>query len=93
MFVVPTGQLGILLGHTATMTELNCVGDGCIFNHPNSVVDTVTVEVVPIVRIYPDLVQKGLAEFHTSRVQLLLIVFDSTMPCSLLLQVNAEKLV
>lgn len=93
-FVVSTtGQMGILLGHTATMTELNCVGGGCVFNHPNLVVDTVTVEVVPIVRFNPDVVKRVLPNSHRSQAQLVLVVFDSTMPFSLLLQVNAEKLV
>ncbi|KAL2892590.1 ATP synthase subunit delta' mitochondrial [Bienertia sinuspersici] len=80
MVTVPatTGQMGILPGHTATMTELNpgilllhqgnqttkyFVSAGFAFVHPNSVADIITLEAVPINRIDPNMIEKGLAEF------------------------------
>lgn len=85
MIVVPatTGQMGVLPGHTATMTELKpgilalhvsneitkyFVSGGFAFIYPNSVADIITVEAVPIDRIDPDMVQKGLAEFSQKLV-------------------------
>lgn len=73
-----TGQMGVLPGHVATIAELKpgvlsvhdgndvtkyFVSSGFAFVHANSVTDVVAVEAVPIDRIDPSLVQKGLAEF------------------------------
>uniref|UniRef100_A0A1D1YP62 ATP synthase subunit delta', mitochondrial n=1 Tax=Anthurium amnicola TaxID=1678845 RepID=A0A1D1YP62_9ARAE len=73
-----TGQMGVLPGHVATIAELKpgvlsvhdgndvtkyFVSSGFAFIHANSVTDVVAVEAVPIDRIDPSLVQKGLAEF------------------------------
>ncbi|KAH9611799.1 hypothetical protein KSS87_010622 [Heliosperma pusillum] len=80
MITVPaaTGQMSILPGHMATMTELNpgllslhegnettkyFISGGFALTHPNSVTDVIVEEAVPIERIDPDLVQKGLADF------------------------------
>lgn len=73
-----TGQMGVLPGHVATIAELKpgilsvhegnevtkyFVSGGFAFIHANSFADIVAVEAVPIDRIDPALVQKGLAEF------------------------------
>ncbi|MQL97764.1 hypothetical protein Taro_030462 [Colocasia esculenta] len=73
-----TGQMGVLPGHVSTIAELKpgilsvhdgndvtkyFVSSGFAFVHANSVTDIVAVEAVPIDRIDPNLVQKGLAEF------------------------------
>ncbi|XP_074280049.1 ATP synthase subunit delta', mitochondrial-like [Silene latifolia] len=80
MITVPatTGQMSILPGHMASMTELNpgvlslhegnettkyFISGGFALTHPNSVTDLIAEESVPIERIDPDLVQKGLADF------------------------------
>ncbi|KAK3125052.1 hypothetical protein QOZ80_7BG0599370 [Eleusine coracana subsp. coracana] len=80
MVIVPatTGQMGVLPGHVATITELKpgvlsvhegndvtkyFVSSGFAFVHANSVADIVAVEAVPVDQIDPSLVQKGLAEF------------------------------
>ncbi|KMS99880.1 hypothetical protein BVRB_1g017300 [Beta vulgaris subsp. vulgaris] len=72
-----TGEMGIRPGHTAIMTELKpgilsllegnettkyFVSGGFAFIHPNSVADIITLEAVPIDRIDPNMVQKGIAE-------------------------------
>ncbi|RWW08491.1 hypothetical protein GW17_00028062 [Ensete ventricosum] len=73
-----TGQMGVLPGHVATIAELKpgvlsvhegnevtkyFVSSGFAFIHANSVTDIVAVEAVPVDRIDPSLVQKGLADF------------------------------
>ncbi|XP_010274560.1 PREDICTED: ATP synthase subunit delta', mitochondrial isoform X2 [Nelumbo nucifera] len=73
-----TGQMGVLPGHVATIAELKpgilsvhegndvtkyFVSSGFAFIHANSIADVVAVEAVPIDRIDPALVQKGLADF------------------------------
>ncbi|XP_043696067.1 ATP synthase subunit delta', mitochondrial-like [Telopea speciosissima] len=73
-----TGQMGVLPGHVATIAELKpgvmsvhegndvtkyFVSSGFAFIHANSYADIIAVEAVPIDRIDPNLVQKGLAEF------------------------------
>ncbi|KAL6964921.1 hypothetical protein U1Q18_035975 [Sarracenia purpurea var. burkii] len=73
-----TGQMGVLPGHVATIAELKpgimsvhegnevtkyFVSSGFAFIHANSYADIITIEAVPIDRIDPSLVQKGLAEF------------------------------
>jgi F-type H+-transporting ATPase subunit delta len=73
-----TGQMGVLPGHVATIAELKpgilsvhegseitkyFLSSGFAFVHPNSVADIVAIEAVPIDKIDPDQVQKGLAEF------------------------------
>ncbi|XVF51892.1 hypothetical protein PTKIN_Ptkin04bG0220900 [Pterospermum kingtungense] len=73
-----TGQMGVLPGHVATIAELKpgilsvhegndvtkyFLSSGFALIHANSVADIVAVEAVPIDRIDPALVQKGLAEF------------------------------
>lgn len=73
-----TGQMGVLPGHVATIAELKpgllsvhegtevtkyFVSSGFAFIHANSFTDIVAIEAVPIDRIDPDLVQKGLTEF------------------------------
>ncbi|KAL7238423.1 hypothetical protein ACSBR2_004510 [Camellia fascicularis] len=80
MVIIPasTGQMGVLPGHVATITELKpgilsvhegnevtkyFVSSGFAFIHANSYADIIAVEAVPIDQIDPSLVQKGLAEF------------------------------
>ncbi|XP_059651679.1 ATP synthase subunit delta', mitochondrial-like [Cornus florida] len=73
-----TGQMGVLPGHVATIAELKpgvmsvhegndvtkyFVSSGFAFIHANSFADIIAVEAVPVDRIDPALVQKGLAEF------------------------------
>ncbi|KAK4745248.1 hypothetical protein SAY87_011560 [Trapa incisa] len=73
-----TGQMGVLPGHVPTIAELKpgilsvhegndvtkyFLSSGFAFVHANSVADIVAVEAVPVDRIDPSLVQKGLAEF------------------------------
>lgn len=73
-----TGQMGVLPGHVATIAELKpgvlsvhdgsdvtkyFISSGFAFIHSNSFADIVAVEAVPIDRIDPAAVQKGLAEF------------------------------
>ncbi|RRT70479.1 hypothetical protein B296_00021025 [Ensete ventricosum] len=73
-----TGQMGVLPGHVSTIAELKpgvlsvhegnevtkyFVSSGFAFVHANSVTDIVAVEAVPVDRIDPSLVQKGLADF------------------------------
>ncbi|KAK9144794.1 hypothetical protein Sjap_004697 [Stephania japonica] len=73
-----TGQMGVLPGHVATIAELKpgilsvhegndvtkyFVSSGFAFIHANSFADIVAVEAVPVDRIDPSLVQKGLADF------------------------------
>ncbi|KAG0462049.1 hypothetical protein HPP92_020525 [Vanilla planifolia] len=73
-----TGQMGVLPGHVATIAELKpgilsvhegsevtkyFVSSGFAFIHANSFADIVAVEAVPLDRIDPGLVQKGLADF------------------------------
>ncbi|OMP08171.1 ATPase, F1 complex, delta/epsilon subunit [Corchorus olitorius] len=73
-----TGQMGVLPGHVPTIAELKpgilsvhegndvtkyFVSSGFAFVHANSVADIIAVEAVPVDRIDPALVQKGLAEF------------------------------
>lgn len=74
-----TGQMGVLPGHVATIAELKpgllsvhegndvtkyFVSSGFAFIHANSFADIVAVEAVPLDRIDPSLVQKGLADFN-----------------------------
>ncbi|XP_042511473.1 ATP synthase subunit delta', mitochondrial-like [Macadamia integrifolia] len=80
MVIIPatTGQMGVLPGHVATISELKpgvlsvhegnevtkyFISSGFAFIHANSFADIIAVEAVPIDRIDPNLVQKGLAEF------------------------------
>lgn len=80
MVIIPatTGQMGVLPGHVATITELKpgvlsvhegnevtkyFISSGFAFIHANSFADIIAVEAVPIDRIDPSLVQKGIAEF------------------------------
>ncbi|CAH9113042.1 unnamed protein product [Cuscuta europaea] len=73
-----TGQMGVLPGHVATIAELKpgvlsvhegsdvtkyFVGGGFAFIHANSFADIIAIEAVPLDRVDPNLVQKGLAEF------------------------------
>uniref|UniRef100_A0A0D6R6J7 ATP synthase F1 complex delta/epsilon subunit N-terminal domain-containing protein n=1 Tax=Araucaria cunninghamii TaxID=56994 RepID=A0A0D6R6J7_ARACU len=73
-----TGQMGVLPGHVASIAELKPgvmsvhVGDdvkkyfissGFAFIHANSFTDIIAVEAVPLDRIDPEQVQKGLAEY------------------------------
>ncbi|KAL5750762.1 hypothetical protein ACOSP7_025365 [Xanthoceras sorbifolium] len=73
-----TGQMGVLPGHVPTIAELKpgvlsvhegndvkkyFLSSGFAFIHANSVADIIAVEAVPVDRIDPSLVQKGLAEF------------------------------
>lgn len=73
-----TGQMGVLPGHVPTIAELKpgilsvhegndtkkyFLSSGFAFVHANSVADIIAVEAVPVDRIDPDLVQKGLAEY------------------------------
>lgn len=70
--------MGVLPGHVSTIAELKhgilsvhegsevtkyFVSSGFAFIHANSFADIVAVEAVPVDRIDPGLVQKGLAEF------------------------------
>lgn len=80
MVIIPatTGQMGVLPGHVATITELKpgvlsihegndvtkyFVSGGFAFVHANSFADIIAVEAVPLDQIDPNLVQKGLTEF------------------------------
>lgn len=80
MVTVPatTGQMGILPGHVASVTDLKpglfCIHDGnkvtkyfisggIAFVHSNYVTDIIATEAVPIEQVDPASVQKGLAEF------------------------------
>ncbi|XVE76792.1 hypothetical protein DITRI_Ditri13aG0009000 [Diplodiscus trichospermus] len=80
MVIVPatTGQMGVLPGHVATISELKpgvlsvhegsevtkyFISSGFVFIHANSFADIIAVEAVPLDRIDANLVQKGLAEF------------------------------
>ncbi|GMI73895.1 hypothetical protein like AT5G47030 [Hibiscus trionum] len=80
MVIVPatTGQMGVLPGHVATITELKpgvlsvhkgnettkyFISSGFVFIHANSFADIIAVEAVPLDQIDANLVQKGLAEF------------------------------
>ncbi|XP_060213032.1 ATP synthase subunit delta', mitochondrial-like [Lycium barbarum] len=73
-----TGQMGVLPGHVATIAELKpgvlsvhegndvtkyFVSGGFAFVHANSFADIIAIEAVPVDRIDPNLVQKGLTEF------------------------------
>ncbi|XP_022718208.1 ATP synthase subunit delta', mitochondrial-like [Durio zibethinus] len=73
-----TGQMGVLPGHVPTIAELKpgilsvhegndvtkyFLSSGFALIHANSVADIIAVEAVPVDRIDPGLVQKGLAEF------------------------------
>ncbi|KAJ9680468.1 hypothetical protein PVL29_019718 [Vitis rotundifolia] len=73
-----TGQMGVLPGHVATIAELKpgvmsvhegndvtkyFVSSGFAVIHANSFADIIAIEAVPIDRIDPSLVQKGLADF------------------------------
>ncbi|MFS7931193.1 putative ATP synthase, F1 complex, delta/epsilon subunit, F0F1 ATP synthase delta/epsilon subunit [Helianthus anomalus] len=73
-----TAQMGILPGHVPTIAELKpgllsvhegnetkkCfISSGFAFIHPNSIADILAVEAVPLDRIDPARVQKGLTEF------------------------------
>ncbi|KAJ8540186.1 hypothetical protein K7X08_026575 [Anisodus acutangulus] len=73
-----TGQMGVLPGHVATIAELKpgvlsvhegndvnkyFVSGGFAFVHANSFADIIAIEAVPLDRIDPNLVQKGLTEF------------------------------
>ncbi|KAF9609782.1 hypothetical protein IFM89_018230 [Coptis chinensis] len=81
MVIIPatTGQMGVLLGHVATIAELKpgvlsihdgndvskyFVSSGFAFIHANSFADIVVVEAVPLDQIDASQVQKGLAEFN-----------------------------
>ncbi|XP_062092806.1 ATP synthase subunit delta', mitochondrial [Humulus lupulus] len=74
-----TGQMGVLPGHVSTIAELKpgllsvhegndvtkyFVSSGFAFIHANSYADIIAVEAVPLDKIDPSLVQKGLAEFN-----------------------------
>lgn len=80
MVIIPasTGQMGVLPGHVATISELKpgvmsvhegnevtkyFVSSGFAFIHANSYADIIAVEAMPIDQIDPALVQKGLSEF------------------------------
>ncbi|XWS77360.1 hypothetical protein CRYUN_Cryun01aG0254600 [Craigia yunnanensis] len=80
MVIVPatTGQIGVLPGHVATISELKpgvlsvhegskvtkyFISSGFVFIHANSFADIIAVEAVPLDQIDASLVQKGLAEF------------------------------
>lgn len=80
MVIIPasTGQMGVLPGHVATISELKpgvmsvhegnevtkyFVSSGFAFIHANSYADIIAIEAMPIDRIDPALVQKGLTEF------------------------------
>nr|XP_043620403.1 ATP synthase subunit delta', mitochondrial-like [Erigeron canadensis] len=73
-----TGQMGILPGHVPTIAELKpgllsvhegnevnkyFISSGFAFIHPNSYADILAVEAVPLDRLDPAQVQKGLNEF------------------------------
>ncbi|KAG5558207.1 hypothetical protein RHGRI_008211 [Rhododendron griersonianum] len=73
-----TGQMGVLPGHVATIAELKpgvlsvhegsevtkyFVSSGFALIHANSFADIVAIEAVPLDRIDPVQVQKGLSEF------------------------------
>ncbi|KAJ0668808.1 putative ATP synthase, F1 complex, delta/epsilon subunit, F0F1 ATP synthase delta/epsilon subunit [Helianthus annuus] len=73
-----TGQMGILPGHVPTIAELKpgllsvhegndvkkyFISSGFAFVHSNSYADILAVEAVPLDRIDPAQVQKGLSEF------------------------------
>ncbi|OIT03701.1 PREDICTED: ATP synthase subunit delta', mitochondrial-like [Nicotiana attenuata] len=73
-----TGQMGVLPGHVATIAELKpgvlsvhegndvskyFVSGGFAFVHANSFADIIAIEAVPLDRVDPNLVQKGLTEF------------------------------
>lgn len=73
-----TGQMGILPGHVPTIAELKpgllsvhegndvkkyFISSGFAFIHPNSYADILAVEAVPLDRLDPAQVQKGLSEF------------------------------
>ncbi|KAL7593184.1 ATP synthase subunit delta', mitochondrial [Lactuca sativa] len=73
-----TGQMGILPGHVPTIAELKpgllsvhegneikkyFISSGFAFIHPNSYADILAVEAVPLDRVDPAQVQKGLNEF------------------------------
>ncbi|KAL0429420.1 UNVERIFIED_CONTAM: ATP synthase subunit delta', mitochondrial [Sesamum radiatum] len=80
MVIVPatTGQMGILPGHVASISELKAgllsihegnevtkyfISSGFVFVHSNSVTDIIAIEAVPIEQVDPDSVQKYLKEF------------------------------
>lgn len=80
MVVAPsvTGQMGILPGHVASISELKpgllsihegdevtkyFISSGFAIVHSNSVIEIIAVEAVPMEQIDPASVQKGLAEF------------------------------
>ncbi|KAL0380028.1 UNVERIFIED_CONTAM: ATP synthase subunit delta', mitochondrial [Sesamum angustifolium] len=80
MVIVPatTGQMGILPGHVASISELKAgllsihegnemtkyfISSGFVFIHSNSVTDIIAIEAVPIEQVDPDSVQKYLKEF------------------------------
>ncbi|GJU97789.1 ATP synthase subunit delta', mitochondrial-like protein [Tanacetum coccineum] len=73
-----TGQMGILPGHVPTIAELKpgllsvhegndvkkyFISSGFAFVHSNSYADILAVEAIPLDRIDPAQVQKGLSEF------------------------------
>nr|KJB51738.1 hypothetical protein B456_008G229700 [Gossypium raimondii] len=73
-----TGQMGVLPGHVPTIAELKpgilsvhegndvtkyFLSSGFALIHANSVADIIAVEAVPVDRLDPALVQKGLADF------------------------------
>lgn len=72
-----SGQMGVLPGHVATVAELKpgvlsvhdgndvakyFISSGFAFVHANSYADVIAVEAVPIDRLDPSLIEKGLAE-------------------------------
>ncbi|KAK4410921.1 ATP synthase subunit delta', mitochondrial, partial [Sesamum angolense] len=74
----PNGQMGILPGHVASISELKAgllsihegnemtkyfISSGFVFIHSNSVTDIIAIEAVPIEQVDPDSVQKYLKEF------------------------------
>ena len=73
-----SGQMGVLPGHVPTIAELKpgllsvfegaeekkfFVSSGFAFIHSNSVLDVVAVEAVPLDRLDPEEVRKGLAAY------------------------------
>lgn len=74
-----TGQMGVLPGHVASIAELKpgvlsvhegndvtkyFLSGGFAFVHANSIADIIALEAIPVDRLDPSLVQKGLAEFQ-----------------------------
>lgn len=82
MVIIPatTGQMGVLPGHVATITELKhgvlsvhegkdvtkyFVSGGFAFVHANSFTDIIAVEAVPLDQIDPNFGSKGPHGVHT----------------------------